>query len=89
METTFLVTKLIRDQRTYIATALYQERKLLEISLDSQQEESILGNIYVGRVKDIVKNLNAAFIEIAPGVPCYYGLVNLNYPLYVNKIISP
>ena len=62
METTFLVTKLIRDQRTYIATALYQERKLLEISLDSQQEESILGNIYVGRVKDIVKNLNAAFI---------------------------
>ena len=72
METTFLVTKLIRDQRTYIATALYQERKLLEISLDSQQEESILGNIYVGRVKDIVKNLNAAFIEIAPGVPCYY-----------------
>lgn len=89
METTFLVTKLIRDQRTYIATALYQERKLLEISLDSQQEESILGNIYVGRVKDIVKNLNAAFIEIAPGVPCYYGLENLKNPLYVKKINSP
>lgn len=89
MEITLLVTKLIRDRKTYMATALYQERKLLEISLDSLQEENILGNIYVGRVKDIVKNLNAAFIEIAPGIPCYYGLEELKNPLYVKKINSP
>ena len=36
METTFLVTKLIRDQRTYIATALYQER--LGAFLNQQEE---------------------------------------------------
>lgn len=89
METTLLITKLIRDQITYMATALYQEQKLIEVSLDSQQEEGILGNIYVGRVKDIVKNLNAAFIEIAPGIPCYYALEELKNPLYVKKINSP
>lgn len=49
----------------------------------------ILGNIYVGRVKDVVKNLNAAFIEIAPGIPCYYPLEELKNPIYVKKINSP
>ena len=52
-------------------------------------KESILGNIYVGRVKNIVKNLNAAFIEIAPKKPCYYSLEDVKEPLYTKKINSP
>ncbi|MEY8390724.1 ribonuclease E/G [Lachnospiraceae bacterium 45-W7] len=84
-----LVTKIYKDKKCYIATALYQGQTLLEIHLDSMEEQSILGNIYVGRVKDIVKNLNAAFIEIAPGTPCYYSLETLKRPLYVKKINSP
>lgn len=89
METKLLITKLIRNHTTYIATALYSGKKLLELYLEPTEQESILNNIYVGRVKDIVKNLNAAFIEIAPGKPCYYSLEDCHNPLYVKKINSP
>lgn len=84
-----LITKLNRNNTTYIATALYSEKQLLELYLEPTEQESILGNIYVGRVKDVVKNLNAAFIEIAPKKPCYYSLEDCRNPLYVKKINSP
>ena len=89
MEKTLLITKLTWNQKEYLATALYHEKKLVEVSLEPQDKQSILHNIYVGRVKNIVKNLNAAFIEIAPGVSCYYDLDELKNPLYVKKINSP
>ncbi len=84
-----LITKLNRNNITYIATALYSEKQLLELYLEPTEQESILDNIYVGRVKDVVKNLNAAFIEIAPKKPCYYSLEDCHNPLYVKKINSP
>lgn len=84
-----LITKLTQNNITYIATALYSEKQLLELYLESTEQESILNNIYVGRVKDVVKNLNAAFIEIAPGKPCYYSLEECKNPFYVKKINSP
>ena len=84
-----LITKLNQKGNTYIASALYSEKRLLEINLELEGKQGILGNIYVGRVKNIVKNLNAAFIEIAPGVPCYYPLDEMKQPLFVKKINSP
>lgn len=89
MGDTILITKIFREKKGYIATAIYQEQKLLEVHLESMERQSILGNIYVGRVKNIVKNLNAAFIEIEPGIPCYYSLEDLKHPLYVKKVNSP
>ncbi len=84
-----MITRLTRNQQTYIATALYSGKQLLEVNLEPVEQKSILNNIYVGRVKDIVKNLNAAFIEIAPGTPAYYSLDECKNPLYVKKINSP
>ena len=111
MSQKLIVTNIMHNQKEYTACALYEENRLLEVSLQPsfRQTEAaggecgrsnassetkpgtsgILGNIYVGRVKDIVKNLNAAFIEIAPGVPCYYSLEDLQNPVFVKKINSP
>ena len=38
------------------------------------EPESILGNIYVGRVSNIVQNINSAFIDIKKGLSCYMSL---------------
>ena len=84
-----IITKLKRNDVTYMVTALYSEKQLLEVYLETSAQESILNNIYIGRVKDVVKNLNAAFIEIEPGKPCYYSLEDYYNPLYVKKINSP
>ncbi len=84
-----LITKLRRNDKPYIATALYEGKRLVEACLEEEGRQGILGNIYVGRVKDIVKNLNAAFIEIAPGKPCYYALNDMKDPIFVKKSGSP
>ncbi len=84
-----IVTHLTRRQKHYIVCALYEGNRLLEVFAQPEEEETILGNIYVGRVKDLVKSLNAAFIEIAPGVCCYYPLEELRAPVFVKKINSP
>lgn len=89
MKYKLILTTLNREGRTFVVTALYQEKKLVEAHLDPAGKKSILGNIYVGKVKDVVKNLNAAFIEIAPGKPCYYSLEDMKDPLFVKKGNSP
>lgn len=38
------------------------------------EPESILGNIYVGRVSNIVQNINSAFIDIKKGLSCYMSM---------------
>lgn len=89
MKNVLVVTKLRRNHKIYIITALYEKKRLVEINLEPLDQKGILGNIYVGRVQKIVKNLNAAFIEIAPGMPCYYPLEDMKDPLFVKKINSP
>ncbi len=89
MSMRLIVTRLTRSRKEYIVCALYQDKRLVEATAQSAEENSILGNIYVGRVKDVVQNLNAAFIEIEPGVPCYFSMEDLRNPVFVKKINSP
>ena len=37
---------------------------------------SILNNIYIGRVENVVNNINAAFVEIKAGIKGFYSLEN-------------
>ena len=54
--------------------ALSEENRIVEIRLESDQEKSILGNIYTGQVENIASNIQAAFVQIEPGKRCYYPL---------------
>ena len=54
--------------------ALIEEERIVEVRLESDQEKSILGNIYTGQVENIASNIQAAFIQIEPGKRCYYPL---------------
>ena len=54
--------------------ALSEEERIVEIRLESNQEKSILGNIYTGQVENIATNIQAAFVQIEPGKRCYYSL---------------
>jgi len=66
-----------------LADALCEDGHLMELSLISDKNSSILGNIYVGKVKNIVKNIQAAFVEIADGMLCYLPLEDVRHPVYV------
>lgn len=72
-----------KDNR--IISSLIEDNEFVQLHVDSMDSDSILGNIYVGKVKNIVKNINAAFIEIADGVMCYYSLEENKNPIYVKE----
>ena len=55
-----------------VLTALGSDREIVELSLE--EKTSILGNIYIGRISRIVKNLNSAFVEFGEGLTGYYSL---------------
>ena len=54
--------------------ALAEDDRIVELRLESDDEKSILGNIYTGQVENIAANIQAAFVQIAPGKRCYYPL---------------
>lgn len=46
----------------------------------------ILNNIYVARVSHVVKNVNAAFVEIEKGKKCFLPLSDVKNPIYVKRL---
>lgn len=54
-----------RKQNAILTFLLDENGRALEITAKNVDETSLLGNIYVGYVKNIVKNIAAAFIELA------------------------
>lgn len=50
---------------------------------------SVVGNIYVGRVENVVKNINAAFIEIEDKQKCYYSIQDNKTPIFFNEKNNP
>ena len=52
-----------------ILSLLFEDNRLLHVNVERKQG-SILGNVYVAKVKHVAKNIHAAFVEIAPGSTC-------------------
>lgn len=59
---------IITRYKNNILSLLYDEKnEPVEICCDSGRKESLIGNIYIGKVSAIVPSINAAFIEYLPG----------------------
>lgn len=61
------------------------EGKETRIELYDRDTDSILDNIYVARVRDLVSNISAAFVEIAPQTVCYFSLKDNPKPIFLNN----
>ncbi|MBQ7358727.1 MAG: ribonuclease E/G [Lachnospiraceae bacterium] len=77
---------LIFKRDNQLLTALMQDRTLLEVHVNDEKNTSLIGNIYVGRVQNIVKNIEAAFVEISKGLVCYLPLNDLKNPVFTNRL---
>ena len=62
----------ITGWQSKVLTALYEEDTLCELNLEPKKSQVRVGDIYIGKVKHIVQNIQAAFVEITPGVMGYY-----------------
>ncbi|MEF2595637.1 MAG: ribonuclease E/G [Lachnospiraceae bacterium] len=78
-------TYVVSRRGSQIFSFLLNGSKAVEIHCDVCREDSILDEIYIGKVQNIVKNISAAFVEIAPGTVCYLPLEDLKHPVYTKK----
>lgn len=70
MSNKLIITKINQQ----IVTALCEDANIIELDCEFIESENILGNIYIGKVDNIVPNINAAFISFSNGKTGYYSL---------------
>lgn len=71
-------------QEHHILTARLEEDQIVQIQADSVEQDSMLGNIYVGKVRNVVKNIHAAFVEFQKGQMGYLSLDTASLPMHTD-----
>ena len=65
----------VTKQNQYVYSVLFNENNVpLEFYAEHADTPSRLGNIYLGHVDNVVKNIDAAFVEIEDGCMCYCSM---------------
>lgn len=67
-----------------ILSLLFHGSRLLYANAEDETG-SCTGNIYIARVKNVSQNINAAFVEIEPGLSCFLALSEVKTPLVINR----
>lgn len=79
-----IITHMDFGGENLLVSAKEEEGRICQFHIVREGEEKLLGNIYIGKVKNIKKNIHCAFIEIVPGKMCYYDLEEGEPPLFTN-----
>ncbi len=77
-----------RKSKNKIRTYLIEDDDIVEIHTSINEEQvppGKLGDIYIGKVQNIVQNIGAAFIEITKGVNCYFDLKDAENAYFTHK----
>lgn len=79
------ITRIKRQGISFLACiVLNEKRQFVDFSL-TKEEESLLNNIYIGRVEEIVPGIDAAFMRIQKGQKCFLQLKELRAPVFTKK----
>lgn len=70
---------LISHDSNETRVALLEDRKLVELYIE-RPKRSVVGNIYLGKVKDVLPGMQAAFVDIG---------LEKNAFLYVDEVVAP
>ncbi len=74
----------IRDGR-YQVIALFEDNRLIEVSCADVKESSLLGNIYIGKVKRILEKIGAVFVEIMPNQMTYLPFSEADHVIWTKQ----
>lgn len=58
---------------------LLSGKEAVQLDIDPEEGNTLLGNIYIGKVTNIVKNINAAFVDVGNGQMGYLNLSESGY----------
>ena len=74
-----------KSNKKHLAYIMLDEKREFEDFQVFDEDASLLNGIYVGRVENIVSNINAAFLRISSDQMCYLSLEDLKAPIYAKK----
>jgi len=67
-----VITDLEYRGNIYTSCCLFDEKKAIEMRIRRKDSDSLLGNIYVGKIEKYVNNIGASFVRIGKDLPeCY------------------
>lgn len=74
-----------RDEK--ILLFVVEEGRIAEIHVSVPEERGAphLGDIYIGRVQNLVESIGAAFVEIQKGILCYLDLSEVSCAVFTKK----
>lgn len=75
----------ITEFQNRITGVLMEEDREVRIEVYGDSPAYCVDEIYVGRVKDVVPNINAAFVDIRPQTTCYMALDEKFSPVFLNR----
>ena len=80
---------LIEKRDSKIRTYFLEDDDIVEIhstpASGGDADRHRLGDIYIGKVSNIVPNIGAAFIEIEKGINCYYDMKDADSAIFTRK----
>lgn len=68
-----------------VASVTFSDRRPLDICVERPQASCQVGDIYIGRVQNVVKNIRGAFLDLGNGITGYYPLEQKTTPIYTKK----
>lgn len=84
MSERLVITK--KDEQTILMAVLSGTQAVdLRVSSVEEKKRSLVGNIYIGKVRKVQKNIDAAFVEIADRQQCYFGIAANPNVIYTKK----
>lgn len=80
------ITPIQIGSNTYTAFLILDDkREVIDFQLYEPDQQSLLHNIYVAKVENIVTNIQAAFVRISENQKCFLPLEDVQAPIYTNK----
>lgn len=81
-----IVTKMNVNGKNMVFRGLHNSNRFYKIGFEqSDNVADSVGNIYIGQVRDVVKNINAAFIEYRKDKVGYFSTADENATLFLNS----
>ena len=80
-----VITRQSIKDTEYLFTALFEDHRMLEVSCSDVKKTSLLGNVYIGKIKRIIDKIGAAFVELFPGQMSYLSLKDVKTPMMARQ----
>lgn len=85
MSNKLIITNIEVNSKEKLFCGLKNDKRFYKVDFSDNESRCQVGDIFIGRVIDIAKNINAAFIEYQKGMRGYFSIEENKNIIFLNK----